>query len=54
MNKKGGTVFSTGFQFNYFLPWNSSQIESTVISARHIRDIDLGQTYLIIENLLNE
>ncbi|KAL6428964.1 hypothetical protein ACFW04_008050 [Cataglyphis niger] len=54
MTKRGGIVFSSGFQLNYALPWNLSQLESTIIPARHIRDLNLQETYVTIENLLDE
>ncbi|XP_018051499.1 PREDICTED: uncharacterized protein LOC108689288 [Atta colombica] len=54
MTKRGGIAFSSGFQLNYDLPWNLSQFEPTIIPARHIRDLNLQETYVAIENLLNE
>ncbi|KYQ53412.1 hypothetical protein ALC60_07478 [Trachymyrmex zeteki] len=54
MTKRGGIAFSSGFQLNYDLPWNLSQLEPTIIPARHIRDLNLQETYVAIENLLDE
>ncbi|XP_032671066.1 uncharacterized protein LOC116844060 isoform X2 [Odontomachus brunneus] len=54
MTKRGGLAFNTGFQLNFVLPWNLTQFEPTVISARHIRDLELQDTYVAIEDLLNE
>ncbi|XP_018352142.1 PREDICTED: uncharacterized protein LOC108754387 [Trachymyrmex septentrionalis] len=54
MTKRGGIAFSSGFQLNYDLPWNLSQFEQTIIPARHIRDLNLQETYVAIENLLDE
>ncbi|CAL1681756.1 unnamed protein product [Lasius platythorax] len=54
MTKRGGVAFSSGFQLNFALPWNLSQFEPTIISARHIRDLNLQETYVAIENLLDE
>ncbi|KAL0110225.1 hypothetical protein PUN28_013698 [Cardiocondyla obscurior] len=54
MTKRGGIAFSSGFQLNYALPWNLSQLEPMIIPARHIRDLDLQETYVAIENLLDE
>jgi len=54
MSKRGGIAFSCGFQLNYDLPWNLSQLEPMIIPARHIRDLDLQETYVAIENLLDE
>ncbi|CAK9833938.1 hypothetical protein ANTRET_LOCUS10547 [Anthophora retusa] len=53
MNKRGGVVFSSAFQFNYKLPSNLSELEPTIIPARQARDISLQDTYEAIENLLN-
>ncbi|KAK2586394.1 hypothetical protein KPH14_010681 [Odynerus spinipes] len=53
-NKRGTVVFSSGFQLNYKLPSNISDFEPTVVVARHIRDLDLRDTYSSIENLLDE
>ncbi|XP_076763348.1 uncharacterized protein LOC143430805 [Xylocopa sonorina] len=53
MNKRGGVSFSSGFQFNYQLPSNLSQLEPTIIPARLARDLNLQDTYVAIENLLN-
>lgn len=52
--KKGSVAFSSGFQLNFVLPWNLSQFEPTLIPARHIRDLDLQDAYIAIENLLDE
>lgn len=54
MTKKGGIAFSTGFQLNFVLPWNASQFEPTIIPARHIRDLNLQETYIAVENMLDE
>lgn len=54
MTKRGGIAFSSGFQLNFVLPWNLTQFEPTIIPARHIRDLDLQETYVAIENLLDE
>ncbi|XP_072764603.1 uncharacterized protein [Anoplolepis gracilipes] len=54
MSKRGTIAFSSGFQLNFALPWNLSQFESTIIPARHIRDLNLQETYVAIENLLDE
>lgn len=54
MTKRGGIAFSTGFQLNYVMPSNLSQFEPTLIPARHIRDLELPETYVAIENLLDE
>ncbi|KAF7389893.1 hypothetical protein HZH68_011750 [Vespula germanica] len=53
-NKRGSVVFSSGFQYNYFLPSNVSNFKSTIVVARHVRDLDLRDTYSTIENLLEE
>ncbi|XP_014470405.1 PREDICTED: uncharacterized protein LOC106742194 [Dinoponera quadriceps] len=54
MTKRGGIAFNAGFQLNFALPWNLTQFEPTVIPARHIRDLELQDTYVAIEDLLNE
>lgn len=54
MTKRGGLAFNAGFQLNFVLPWNLTQFEPTVIPARHIRDLELQDTYVAIEDLLNE
>lgn len=54
MTKRGGLAFNSGFQLNFALPWNLTQLEPTVIPARHIRDLELQDTYVAIEDLLNE
>ncbi|KAG7188256.1 hypothetical protein KM043_007922 [Ampulex compressa] len=54
MRKRGNIVFNYGFQLNYALPSNLSQLEPTVISARNVRDVDLEHVYTLIENLFNE
>jgi len=54
MTKKGGIAFSAGYQLNFVLPWNTSQFEPTIIPARYIRDLDLQETYVAIENMLDE
>ncbi|XP_067203190.1 uncharacterized protein [Linepithema humile] len=54
MTKKGGIAFSMGYQLNFGLPWNASQFEPTIIPARHIRDLDLQETYIAIEDMLDE
>ncbi|EFN88509.1 hypothetical protein EAI_03138 [Harpegnathos saltator] len=54
MTKRGGLAFNAGFQLNFVLPWNLTQFEPTVIPARHIRDLELWDTYVAIEDLLNE
>nr|KAF7412778.1 hypothetical protein H0235_012629 [Vespula pensylvanica] len=53
-NKRGSVVFSSGFQYNYFLPSNVSNFKSTIVVARHVRDLDLRDTYSTIENLLED
>ncbi|KZC06088.1 hypothetical protein WN55_07174 [Dufourea novaeangliae] len=53
MNKRGGVVFSSAFQFNYKLPSNLSELEPTIIPAREARDLSLQDTYETIENTLN-
>ncbi|XP_057331714.1 uncharacterized protein LOC130671682 [Microplitis mediator] len=53
-NKKGNVVFSAGFQFNYALPWNLTQLQSpTIVPSRHTDDFDLKNIYMSIENLLD-
>jgi len=52
--KRGGLVFNSGFQMNYVLPWNVSQLEPMIIPARRIRDVGLQDAYVAIENLLDE
>ncbi|XP_029158777.1 uncharacterized protein LOC114931033 [Nylanderia fulva] len=54
MTKRGSIGFNVGYQLNFALPWNVSQFEPTIISARHVRDLDLQETYVAIENLLDE
>ncbi|EZA61851.1 hypothetical protein DMN91_006483 [Ooceraea biroi] len=54
VTKRGGVAFNSAVQINYVLPWNASQFEPTIIPARHIRDLDLQDTYVAIENLLDE
>lgn len=54
VTKRGGVVFNSGLQINYALPWNVSQFEPTIIPARHIRDLDLQDAYVAIEDLLDE
>lgn len=54
MTKRGGVAFSAGYQLNFVLPWNLSQFEPMVIPARHIRELDLQNTYAAIEDLLDE
>ncbi|XP_014604919.1 PREDICTED: uncharacterized protein LOC106787236 [Polistes canadensis] len=53
-NKRGSIVFSSGFQYNYYLPSNVSDFESTIVLSRHIRDLDLRDTYTRIEHFLEE
>ncbi|KAI4486680.1 hypothetical protein M0804_006050 [Polistes exclamans] len=53
-NKRGSVVFSSGFQYNYYLPSNVSDFESTIVLSRHIRDLDLRDTYTRIEHFLEE
>ncbi|CAG5102586.1 Protein of unknown function, partial [Cotesia congregata] len=53
-NKKGNVVFSAGFQFNYALPWNLTQLQSpSIIPSRHTDDFNLNNIYLSIENLFD-
>ncbi|XP_014207336.1 uncharacterized protein LOC106638594 [Copidosoma floridanum] len=54
MSKKGGIVFSVGFQFNYALPMNLSQLEPMVIHARadDPTQLSLAHVYASIEGLL--
>ncbi|XP_066585092.1 uncharacterized protein [Prorops nasuta] len=52
--KSGSVVFSSGFQMNYALPWNETQLEPIVISSRNIRDLNLKDTYTAIEDTFNK
>lgn len=57
MDEKGGVSFDYGFQFNYALPWNSSQLETMVVQARDntvssLQGFDLTILYRSLENLL--
>ncbi|XP_051156498.1 uncharacterized protein LOC127278713 [Leptopilina boulardi] len=52
MSKRGGLVFSSGYQFNYALPWNVSQFEPLIVSARQSRNLDLQDIYSSLEHLL--
>ncbi|XP_043462696.1 uncharacterized protein LOC122498820 isoform X4 [Leptopilina heterotoma] len=52
MSKRGGLVFSSGYQFNYALPWNASQFEHLTVSARQSRNLDLQDIYSSLEQLL--
>ncbi|XP_034935117.1 uncharacterized protein [Chelonus insularis] len=52
-SKKGSVVFSAGFQFNYALPWNSTQFKPSIIPARDIQDFNLTSFYLFVENFLD-
>ncbi|XP_012284509.1 uncharacterized protein LOC105701926 [Orussus abietinus] len=53
-SKRGNVVFSSGFQFNYALPWNASQIEPIVLEGRSFEDSELQDVYLAIESALEE
>ena len=56
MDKKGGIVFNSGYQFNYALPWNLSQLEPMVVQARAGRGLgprpSLEPVYASLEELL--
>jgi hypothetical protein len=57
MNKRGGIVFSSGFQFNYVLPWNLTQFEPMVVHARaspQVEQIRLENIYTALEDLLEK
>ena len=54
MSKRGGLVFSSAYQFNYALPWNVSQLEPLIVSARQSRNLELQDIYTSLENLFDE
>lgn len=52
MSKRGGLVFSSGYQFNYALPWNASQLQPLIVSSRQSRNLELQDIYSSLEHLL--
>ncbi|KAL7304416.1 hypothetical protein TKK_0003214 [Trichogramma kaykai] len=66
-DKKGSLVLNTGFQFNYAMPWNLTQLghPTPVVRARNARQVrqsqepdserlNLENVYLALENALEE
>ncbi|XP_011499093.1 PREDICTED: uncharacterized protein LOC105363170 [Ceratosolen solmsi marchali] len=56
-NKRGSIVFSSGFQFNYVLPWNLTQFEPTVVHARaspQAQPLRLENIYMVLEDVLEK
>ncbi|XP_014228574.1 uncharacterized protein LOC106653589 [Trichogramma pretiosum] len=62
-DKKGSLVLNTGFQFNYAMPWNLTQLghPTPVVHARNSRQVqrqperlNLENVYLALENALEE
>ncbi|KAK0180189.1 hypothetical protein PV327_005858 [Microctonus hyperodae] len=55
-NKEGSLASNLGFQLNYVLPWNLTQLQpQIVISTREKKnDINLQHIYTTIENLLEK
>ncbi|OXU17919.1 hypothetical protein TSAR_004947, partial [Trichomalopsis sarcophagae] len=51
MGKKGGLVSTTGFQFNYNLPTNATELEPVLLHARNERQVEQQRSHLELKNI---